>query len=355
VSINSKSRKRWLGATFLLLALAGLLRFFGNEANTVTPTTADTPPLEPQLRATPVSTEPMPAKTPLPQAPTIAAASELDLAADPSRIPNRASSLRGTAADGEVAINPDGSVRLTGELRRLFDYYLSRAGEMTASELQRWIDAEFERNYPVPVAIQLKTLLAHYQNYLRALARETPRLRLLKEGDRLAEMTILRRHMLGATMADAFFGNEQAWDQFTLARRTLASDVAISAAERAQREQELVQQLPPDLAQAYRDQRTLDARLTQQLPVDEQARFAAREQLFGTEAAARFADLDQSRAEFERRVRAYLAARTQLPASDALARDRLRAQFFNTNEAARVSALEAIGQEAALFAAPTVP
>jgi lipase chaperone LimK len=350
--LSSKSRKRLLGATFTVLALLCAVRFFGTDADRGTATDAAAPP---PLLATPsIAQRPAP-KAQLPPAPALVAATELDLDADPSRSPNRASSLRGTASDGEVSINPDGSVRLTGELRRLFDYYLSRAGEMDQAQLLRWIEGEFERNYPAAVAAQLKTLLAQYQNYLRALARETPRLRLLKDGDRLAEMTTLRRQMLGATMADAFFGNEQAWDQFTQARRALASEVGMSAAERAQREQELQQQLPPDLAQAYRDQLTLDARLTQQLPADDKARFAAREQLFGTDAAARFADLDQSRAEFERRVQAYLAARTQLPATDTLARDRLRAQFFSVNEAARVSALEAIGQEAALFAAPTPP
>jgi lipase chaperone LimK len=348
--LTRKLRKRLIGATFSLLLLAGLVRFYERSG-------PEAPPLATAPQAVVPSAEKM-----SPQAPTVAAklpvsttpieATEVDLDADSSRSANRPSSLRGTAADGEVTVNPDGSVRLTGELRRLFDYYLSRAGEMDQAELLRWIAAEFERNYPAAVAMQLKTLLAQYQNYLRALARETPRLRLLKDGDRLAATIALRQQMLGSTMADAFFANEQAWDQFTQARRALAADVAISAAERAQREQELVQQLPVQLAQAYREQITLDARLTQPLPADDKARFAAREQLFGSDAAGRFAALDQSRAEFERRVRAYLIARSQLPATDAPARERLRAQFFNASEAARVAALEAIGQEAALFGAP---
>ncbi len=258
-------------------------------------------------------------------------------------------SLRGTAVDGEVSLNPDGIVRLNLELRRLFDYYLARAGEMPSAQLNSWIDAQLDASYPPAVAAQLKALLAQYRNYLRALNDETPRLEALTPRLRLQALAELRSRILGPAIADAFFANEQAWDRFTQDRLELARDNAITAELRAQREQELLQTLPPELAQSYTEQKTLDSKLNVALPAAESERFAARERLFGTEAAGRFATLDQNQAAFEGRVRSYLDAREKQQALSDAARAQLRAHYFDANEAARVAALEAIGQESVLL------
>ena len=258
-------------------------------------------------------------------------------------------SLRDTAVDGEVSLNPDGNVRLTLELRRRFDYYLSRAGEMPGAQLIIWIEAQFDASYSPAVAAQLKGLLAQYRSYLRELNTQTPRLEPLTPRLRLQALAELRRRTLGKEMAEAFFASEQAWDTFTQDRLELARDSSITPAVRAQREQELLQRLPIELAQSYAEQKALDSKLEVALPIAESERFAARERLFGPEAAARFAALDQSQAAFEGRVRSYLNARAQQRALSDAARAQLRAQYFDANEAARVAALEAIGQESVLL------
>ena len=293
-----------------------------------------------------------PANAPVPATESTDATNVVPLAAaevanpDPANANN---SLRDTAVDGEVSLNPDGSVRLNLELRRLFDYYLSRAGEMPSGQLLVWIEAQLDASYAPAVASQLKILLAQYRNYLRALNAETPRLEALTPRLRLQALEELRTRTLGQAMADAFFASEQAWDSFTQDRLELARDNSISPELRAQREQELLQRLPPSLAQSYSEQKTLDSKLNVALPAAEAERFAARERLFGTEAAGRFAALDQSQAAFEGRVRSYLSAREQQHALSDAARAQLRTQYFDTNEAARVAALEAIGQEAVLL------
>ena len=266
--------------------------------------------------------------------------------------PEANNSLRDTAVDGEVSLNPDGSVRLNLELRRLFDYYLARAGEMPGAQLIAWIQAQLDAGYTPAVAAQLKTLLAQYRNYLRALNAETPRLQALTPRLRLQALADLRNRTLGPAMAEAFFAREHAWDSFTQDRLELARDRSITPAVRAQREQELLQQLPPELAQSYSEQKTLDSKLDLILPAAESERFAAREQLFGADAAARFAALDQSQAAFARRLRSYIDAREQQQARSDAARAQLRAQYFDANEAARVAALEAIGQESILLGGP---
>jgi len=265
---------------------------------------------------------------------------------DPSSENN---SLRDTAVDGEISLNPDGSVRLNLELRRMFDYYLARAGELPGAQLIVWIEAQLDANYPPAVASQLKSLLAQYRNYLRVLNAETPRLEALTPRLRLQALAELRKRVLGLAMADAFFANEHAWDTFTQDRLELARDNSITAAVRAQREQELLQRLPRELAQSYAEQKALDSKLNVDLPAAESARFAVRERLFGSEAAGRFAALDQNQAAFEGRVRSYLDAREKQQALSDAARAQLRTQYFDANEAARVAALEAIGQESVLL------
>ena len=258
-------------------------------------------------------------------------------------------SLRDTAVDGEVSLNPDGSVRLNLELRRMFDYYLARSGEMPSSALIAWIEAQFDRRYAPAVSAQLKILLGRYRSYLRALNAEVPRLQLLAPRLRLQALNALRIRSLGQVMADAFFASEQAWDSFTQDRLDLARDQTLTPKVRAQREQELLQRLPPQLAQSYSEQKILDSKLTVNLPEAATDRFAARERLFGAEAAGRFATLDQSRAAFDGKVRRYLSVRDQQRAVSEPERASLRARYFDANEAARVAALEAIGEEAALL------
>ncbi len=266
-----------------------------------------------------------------------------------TRDPTANNSLRDTAVDGEVSIDPDGSVRLNLELRRMFDYYLTRSGEMPSADLIAWIETQFDMRYSLAVATQLKSLFAQYRSYLRALNAEAPRLQMLPPRLRLQALDELRIQRLGQAMADAFFASERAWDSFTQDRLDLARDQSITPQVRAQRERELLQRLPLELAQSYTDQSKLDSKLTVNLPAAASQRFAAREQLFGTEAARRFEALDQGQAAFEARVRSYLTAREQQRASSDATRAPLRAQHFDANEAARVAALEAIGEEAVLL------
>ena len=223
---------------------------------------------------------------------------------------------------------------------------------MPGAELIAWIEAQLDASYAPVVAAQLKILLGQYRNYLRALNAETPRLQALTPRLRLQALADLRSRTLGPVMAEAFFANEHAWDTFTQDRLELARDRSITPAVRAQREQELLQQLPAELAQSYSEQKTLDSKLDLILPTAESERFVAREQLFGADAAARFAALDQSQAAFARRLRSYIDAREQQQARSDAARAPLRAQYFDANEAARVAALEAIGQESILLSGP---
>jgi len=339
-------KKPLLVLAALGLLLGGLVSFWWSSTRSIP--TAELVATKPSLSAAVKA----PKIAPLPSAAISAGANAAPLqpvSETPIASSDENNSLRGTAVDGEVSLNPDGSVRLNIELRRMFDYYLTRAGEMPIAQLLVWIEAQLDASYPPTVAAQLKRLLGQYRNYLRVLNSETPRLEALTPQLRLQALAALRTQTLGQAMADAFFASEHAWDTFSQDRLALARDSAITPAVRAQREQELLQQLPTALAQSYTEHKTLDSKLNVALPAAESERFTTRERLFGTEAAGRFAALDQSQTAFKTRVRSYLNARAQQNAVTAAARAQLRAQYFDANESARVEALEAIGQESVLL------
>ena len=265
------------------------------------------------------------------------------------------SSLRDTQVDGEVQFAADGSVRYTRSLRQLFDYYLSLTGEVAPAQLRAFVLAQLNVRYPSEVVAQLEQILDRYLACLRAFDQRMPELSALKGADRLAAMQRLRREMLGAELAEAFFAEDEAWDEFALAREALSKDRTLAPGERARALAELEAKLPEALRAGVLGERQSERVLARNSEITEQiadpaARFAAREAEFGSEVAARYALLEREQGNWDARVQAYVAARNELQARTPAAVElqtqlsALRAAQFNESERQRIEALEAIGQ-----------
>lgn len=271
--------------------------------------------------------------------------------------PLAATSLRGSAADGEVRFAPDGALVLDLALRRYFDYHLSLIGERDPAQIRALLRASLSARF---APAQVERVLAHFDRYVAYLqavsqagiaARQDP-------AERLAAAQRLRREMLGDAMAAAFFAEEDARAANALRRFEIARDPALSAEQKRAKLEALAREsgdsarsaaMLPELAAEH------DASLVQgELSAAE--RRAEREALWGAEAAQRLAALDAQRADWDARVRAYLAARAKLdadprlsPAARAQAAQALRGRWFDANEQRRIASLEAVGQvEAAL-------
>ena len=262
------------------------------------------------------------------------------------------SSLRGTEIDGEVTLDGNGRVVLDIGLRRLFDYYLSLVGERDIVQIRTMLKAHLLTRYSSANADSVLLYFDRYSDYLNALT-DLQIGNIAKPEDRLQKVTELRKKILGAEMALAFFSEEEALASLTLKRMAIAENKNLSADEKARLLAEL------DASQNYSDRTQADtaALVTEQtrqldaLKLSDAERNAEREALWGKEASGRLAQLDRERAQWDARVEQYLLERNRIDANRGLsvaARAQaiadLRARQFNDAEQRRIASLEAIGQ-----------
>ncbi len=262
------------------------------------------------------------------------------------------SSLRGTEVDGGVSLDANGNVVLDMSLRRLFDYYLSLVGERDLPQIRQLLKAYLLEKYGADRSTLVLGYFDRYALYLERLA-ESGIGDALDPADRLAKAKGLRRDVLGAEMASAFFEEEEALAALTLKRLAIAGDETLSAEEKSTLLAEL-DRAEHYSARAEADTATLVAeqnrRFEQQQTTGSQ-RTAEREALWGKDAAERLAQLDAERAQWDARIEHYLFARSRIDADHTLsaaaraqALATLRAQHFNAAEQRRIASLEAIGQ-----------
>lgn len=276
----------------------------------------------------------------------------------------RPRSLRGTRTDGGLVVDTDGRFVPTLEARRLFDYFLTTAGELSPSALRARIVRDIERRLAPDAARDATALLDRYLAYREAVRARgvTAGLRADDLEGRLTMLTALRREMLGEAAATAFFAAEEAEARLLLETRRLLNDQGLAPEERAARVEALYaareSDLPPDVRAAR-----ATARLAALLPAAEavvRARGgdaaeveALRQRLAGPEAAARLADLDRRRADWDARLEAFRAARARLDGDPTLSPDgratavaRLLAESFTPPERLRIAALDRIAAAA---------
>ncbi len=262
------------------------------------------------------------------------------------------SSLRETEPDGAITLAADGSLRYDRALRRLFDYWLSLIGELDHADIRTLVAAWIAERHPPHVLAQAMDAYDRYLRYLREVDRTGASLGATDPAQRLALLKQLRRQHLGAELASAFFAEQEAQEDLSLARWQLARDPALSAAERDARLATLEAALPDALRQELQSERraAADLQLSQQIDAlsDPAARAAARRDAFDAETAARLDQLDAERRDWAERLAAYRGFLKTLEGLDAATREQRRAawlaEHFAPHEAQRVSALEAIGQ-----------
>jgi lipase chaperone LimK len=342
------TRNARFGLTALAVAAAVALvalRFDGNDPATLTAdTTASAsrgtpdaaPDSAPQATATPgtaAGRDPVPA-----------------VAAD---IPDLPTSLQGTESDGGVTLDANGRLVPDLALRRLFDHYLSSIGERSIDEIRALLAARLDQITTPEGKRQAQAVFERYLRYLEAVDSSAARLEALALRERLAMLRDLRRQHLGSEMAGAFFGAEEAYQQYTLDSRELADDAALTADERSARQRELTAALPEAVRQPLLEQQRVETDLADALAIDTLAsdadeRHRLRVQRYGEEAAARLELLDRERAAWDARVAAYQAERARLAPLDAARRqtalDEYLSRNFSEAEQRRIRSLQDVGE-----------
>lgn len=301
-----------------------------NARGTTTAPEDDRPPPAPEA-----STDP-PSKTAGPRA--------IDLAP---------ASLKGTEVDGAITIR-DGRIIPDLALRRLYDYFLSALGEKSLADIRIWLAAYLREQHGSAITTEALDLFDRYVTTLQAIQNGVSSN--LDPRSRQVQLTELRQRLLGAELAEAFFGAEARYLDYTLDRLDLMRDSSLTSEERAKRLETLAQALPESERPEHNDSTLgmLVDEQTQQLDalnVSEAERFAEREALVGEAAAQRLAELDTTRAQWQARIDRYKAAWSAIqnnPSLDANTRaarsQALLESSFNESERRRVLSLQAIGQ-----------
>ncbi|OYU43952.1 MAG: lipase chaperone [Burkholderiales bacterium PBB4] len=292
----------------------------------------------------------------------------------PATLPDRSGSpaafvpsQQGTTPDGDVralkalAQGGEAGALAYGELRRLFDYYLSALGERDLPAITQQIQSQLDQRLSPAQAAQAKRLLGLYIAFKRRLVDLEARPGLA--GDAVAA---IRRRMLAqqdlrtqyftAAEMEGMFGFEDAYDADAIARLEISQNADLKPGEKAQKLAALDAAMGPAL-RAERDasvvvtrveQRAADMR-AQGASDDEVYRMRAQE--FDASAAARLAELDREEADWKRRIAQYLEARTQILKAQANASvsERLQAltelqqRLFTEDERRRLVAYEPAG------------
>lgn len=248
-----------------------------------------------------------------------------------------APSLVGTEVDGELLFDRWGQVVIHAGLRRYFDYFLSTMGERSMDQIRDRLGRHLD-NTVLPVQrLAVLDLFDRYVDYLWAVDEMTPAADL---SNRWQQLHALRRSLLGAAMADAFFAEEEAYTAFVLEQQNNGTNSSqLNNNPSAARHQ----------AATAHHQVLEQSRQYQALDISPQQRFAERRILYGKDAATRLAQLDQQQQQWQQRVTDYRQQREQiLQQNDNATKQieqllKLRADLFNESEQRRIQALEEAG------------
>ncbi|MBT2748722.1 MULTISPECIES: lipase secretion chaperone [unclassified Lysobacter] len=263
------------------------------------------------------------------------------------------SSLQGTSVDGAIRLDALGAPAADRELRRLFDYFISRIGERTEQQIRSDIRAYLSARLTPQALAQVMAWFDAYVSVEKAAAG------LARQGGdpRLAVNALrsLRRDRMGPEIADAWWGDEDRYLDYTLAREDVLKSGELDEHSRQLKLDELDETLDKARADQRKDEalaelsfvQSEDYRLRQVLPSE---RYAERQKQYGAAAAQRLAALDLQREQWDARLRRYAHQRRQIlgdgdtPSADQSRRlAELRRHSFNVKEQLRVDALDRNG------------
>jgi lipase chaperone LimK len=267
-------------------------------------------------------------------------------------------SLEGTGPDGNIAAAAGNAEVANAELVRLFDYYLSAAGEKPLDAIRAEIEHELDQRLKPDAAIEARRLLRCYLDYKRDLV-DVEKSAQAVGGSvqairaRFSAMQVARRRYFSEREIQTMFGAADAYDMDAIARLEISQDTTLSAEQKRDRLAALDAAMPP----AMREERqapykiaTLEesAQKMREQGASDDDIYRMRAAALSPEAAARMADVDQEERAWHARIAAYLAERARLLAEsrNLSAPDRqaalaqLRQSRFTFDEQKRLAAYE---------------
>lgn len=181
---------------------------------------------------------------------------------------NMPKSLNNTDASSLIHVDDDNQLILDHDIKVLFDYFFSSEGDLSPAELVASMQQYINQAYPQPAAQQALDLLDKYLDYKQQMRifhaqnselQDLPELNTLTDSDTLETVEMLmqarqdmREQVFTLEETDAFFAQENSYDQYMLTVAKLDSD--LSAQERKQQIELISQQHLTEAQRLAREQ-----------------------------------------------------------------------------------------------------
>lgn len=342
-----------LGACIGLLLLLAIVFYWLKPAEEPKSTNA---PIAPPI------TSPLPASVPLP---SIVSAPNVTL-------PPLPHSLKGTQVDGEIIIDDNKNLVVTKGLRRLFDYFLSAQGEESLDIIHKRVADYIRKHTPDPAATQALSIYYNYIKYLDGVAsiekqyapldaksKNSPQnLDLDLFNKRQLALNTLQKNLFDDKTIKAFFGEENALNNYTIASIQANKNPNLTDAQKAQaiaaaKQQYIDSYENPDVRAQLEQQGNIEKLLeeTQKLKAQgasQEQLNAMRRQYVDEKAVQRLDSLDKMEQSFDDKFTAYqqqrdtiLATQGNTPSSQK-AIEQLQKQNFTELEIKRLNGYEAV-------------
>lgn len=278
--------------------------------------------------------------------------------------------LEGTIMRQSLALDEAGNLRISADIQRIFDFFLSAIEQEDLSVILLRIHEYLDYYLDSPALDQALAIMDQYVALKKALfefeLERTESLKALIEGpggltgdsyialleEQLAAQKDLRSLHLDPQVHEAFYADEEIYDDYSLARMKVQADKALSDAEKQAKLAEIDAQAPQELVESRKEAQLTDI-LKQKTTAlkasggDEGDIKALRTEMLGPEAAERFEVLDQERAQWQQRVNDYLEQRSRILSAEGLSDqaksqqiNQLRQSRFDEREQIRVSVYE---------------
>jgi lipase chaperone LimK len=275
-------------------------------------------------------------------------------------------SLKGTEIDGLYPVDEDGNLVLSKSIKYRFEYFLSLMGEFELVHVMEMIKDDITSNLDSPAKEQALKLFDDYVAYKYALTEleaslSAPESYEVNDMERmraqLQQMRDVRREYLPLDAVEAFFGFDEMYDDFMLARLDIKNNQQLTDSEKQDQLIGLENNLPPDV-KAMRDE---TQRISQVFHLTEdlvkkggsaEDVYDINEQEFGQEAALRLQVLNKQRNQWQSRVDVYVRQKQAIDNNDKLTQierdsqsEELKQAQFTSLEWQKLSAYEMMKKE----------
>lgn len=274
---------------------------------------------------------------------------------------NLPSRFRNVEVKGALEVDASGHLLINANVRRSFDFFLFAVEDAPFEQAVARIRAYIDSKLPAQAAKEAHQTLEAYlalkqavdeSRYFSEVAVLDDNLNLNQLLQRKKELTALRIKYLGHDTAQAFFADDDAFDDFCIVRKQLLQDESLSALEKSARIAATERALPEAKRYSIKDsmrQKDLamltDEWVRQNGSADELR--AIRFNIVGKDAAAELEANDKDNAQWDIRVANWLDQRTKLLRDESVLEsernsrlDFLRSNHFTFEEIPRVKAEE---------------